>query len=144
MKFNTLGVLKILLWFIAAFHLIVGMGLNVSPEFPQLMAQYYGAQVNWTPEFLYIVKPIGAFMFALGVMAALAARDPLSNVSVVYGFVVLFAFRGLQRLIFQSEIESAVAIASGRNFTAAIFFLLMGAALLVILRFAGKQADTTT
>jgi len=144
MKFNTLGVLKILLWFIAAFHLIVGMGLNVSPEFPQLMAQYYGAQVNWTPEFLYIVKPIGAFMFALGVMAALAARDPLSNVPVVYGFVVLFAFRGLQRLIFQSEIESAVAIASGRNFTAAIFFLLMGAALLVILRFAGKQADTTT
>ena len=77
-------------------------------------------------------------------MAALAARDPLSNVPVVYGFVVLFAFRGLQRLIFQSEIESAVAIASGRNFTAAIFFLLMGAALLVILRFAGKQADTTT
>ena len=144
MKFNTLGVLKILLWFIAAFHLIVGMGLNVSPEFPQLMAQYYGAQVNWTPEFLNIVKPIGAFMFALGVMAALAARDPLSNVPVVYGFVVLFAFRGLQRLIFQSEIESAVAIASGRNFTAAIFFLLMGAALLVILRFAGKQADTTT
>ena len=144
MKFNTLGVLKILLWFIAAFHLIVGMGLNVSPEFPQLMAQYYGAQVNWTPEFLYIVKPIGAFMFALGVMAALAARDPLGHVSVVYGFAVLFAFRGLQRLIFQSEIESAVAIASGRNFTAAIFFLLMGAALLVILRFAGKQADTTT
>ncbi len=144
MKFNALGALKILLGFIAAFHLIVGMGLNVSPEFPQIMAQYYGAQVDWTPALLYILKPVGAFMFALGVMAALAARDPLGHVSVVYGFVVLFAFRGLQRLIFQSEIESAVAIASGRNFAAAIFFLLMGAALLVILRFAGKQADTTT
>lgn len=144
MKPNALGALKIFLWFIAAFHLIVGLGLNVSPDFPQLMAQYYGAQVNWTPEILYIVKPIGAFMFALGVMAALAARDPLGHVSVVYGFVVLFAFRGLQRLIFQSEIESAVAIASGRNFGNAVFFLLMAAALVLLLRFTGKQADTNT
>ena len=44
--------------------------------FPQAMAEYYGAQVTWTPEFLYIVKPIGAFMIAIGVMAAAAARDP--------------------------------------------------------------------
>ncbi len=144
MKLNTLGVLTAFLWVVAAFHLIVGLGLNVSSDFPQLMAQYYGAQVDWTPALLYILKPVGAFMFALGVMAALAARDPLGHVSVVYGFAVLFTFRGLQRLIFQSEIESAVAIAGGRNFGNAVFFLLMAAALVLLLRFAGKQADTTT
>ncbi len=144
MKSNALGALKILLWFVCAFHVIVGLGLNISPDFPQLMAQYYGAQVNWTPEILYLVKPIGAFMFALGVMAGAAARDPLGHVSVVYGFVVLFVFRGLQRLIFQSEIESAVAIASGRNFGNAVFFLLLAAALALLLRFAGKQPDTNT
>ena len=89
-------------------------------------------------------REVSLLSFALGVMAALAARDPLGHVSVVYGFVVLFAFRGLQRLIFQSEIESAVAIASGRNFGNAIFFLLMAAALVLLLRFAGNQADTNT
>ena len=142
MKSNSLTALKILLWTICAFHIIVGLGLNVSPEFPQYMANYYGAQVNWSPELLYLVKPIGAFMVALGFMAGAAARDPLSHVSTIYGFVVLFVFRGLQRLIFQGEIETAVAIASGRNFQNAIFFLLMAGALVVLLRFAGKQADT--
>jgi hypothetical protein len=144
MNSRVLGVLKIFLWLIAAFHLIVGLGLNVSADFPQVMADYYGAQVNWTPEFLYIVKPIGAFMFALGVMAAYAARDPLNHVSTIYGFVVLFAFRGLQRLIFQGEIETAVQIASGRNTGNAIFFLLMAVALVVLLRLAAKPAEASS
>lgn len=140
MKSKLLVGLQLFLWFICAFHVIVGIGLNVSPAFPQLMAGYYGAQVSWTPELLYIVKPLGAFMLALGIVAGLAARDPLAHSSVVYGFVILFVVRGLQRLIFQSEIETAVAIASSRNLGNAIFFLLMGAALFVLFRAASKSA----
>jgi hypothetical protein len=141
MKSKVAIALQIFLWFICAFHVTVGIGLNVSPEFPQLLAQYYGAQVNWTPELLYIVKPIGAFMLVLGVLAGLAARDPLAHSSVVYGFVLLFTVRGLQRLISQDEIESALRISSERNFGNAIYFLLMAAALLLLFRFASKQAS---
>jgi len=139
MQSKLVSVLQAFLWFICAFHVIVGLGLNVSSAFPQVMADYYGAEVNWTPELLYLVKPIGAFMLALGVMAGAAARSPLSHRSIVYGFVVLFTLRGLQRLVFQGEIVSALGIDSGRNTVNAVFFLLMAAALVWLFRAAGKS-----
>ena len=142
MNSRIMGVLQGFLWFICAFHVIVGVGLNVSPAFPQAMAGYYGAQVNWTPELLYLVKPIGAFMLALGVMAGAAARNPLGHRSIVYGFVVLFVLRGLQRLIAQEEIATALSIDSGRNLGNAAFFLLMAAALVWLFRAASKSAGS--
>jgi hypothetical protein len=142
MKSRQLVGLQVFLWLICAFHVIVGVGVNVSSEFPQFVAQYYGAQVNWTPELRYLVKPVGAFMLALGVLAGVAARNPLGYPSIVYGFVLLFVVRGLQRLIFQGEIEIAFDIASGRNLGNAVFFLLMAAGLMLLLRFARQQTDS--
>ena len=141
MKSKITGVLQVFLWGICAFHVIVGLGLNLSPAFPQLMAEYYGAEVNWTPEFLYVVKPIGAFMLALGVMAAWAARDPLNHGAIVYGFVVLFVLRGVQRLAFQEEIATALSIDSSRNIGNAVYFLLMAAVLVWLHVTAGRQAS---
>jgi len=142
MKSNQLVGLQVFLWLICAFHVIVGIGVNVSSEFPQYVAQYYGAQVNWTPELRYLVKPVGAFMLALGVLAGVAARNPLGYPSIVYGFVLLFVVRGLQRLIFQGEIETAFDIASGRNLGNAVFFLMMAAGLMLLLRFALQQTNS--
>ena len=138
MKTKIAGGLAIFLWFVCAFHVLVGLGVNLSDEFPQAMARYYGAQVSWTPEFAYIVKPLGAFMVALGFMAGLAARDPLGHPAIVYGFVLLFAMRGIQRLAFQSEIETTLNIASSRNLGNAVAFLLMAAALFVLFRAARR------
>ena len=142
MKSKVTLALTLFLWGICAFHLIVGLGLNVSGDFPQLMAQYYGAQVNWTPEFLYILKPVGAFMFALGVGAIFAAREPLGHPAVVYSFVALFIARGLQRFAFQGDIETLFNIAGARNTGTGIFFLVMGVALLLLFRAASKQPAT--
>ena len=75
MKFNSLALLKFFLWFSCVFHLVVGIGLNVSPAFPQVMAGYYGAEVDFTPQFLYILKPLGAFMIMVGLVVMAAARD---------------------------------------------------------------------
>lgn len=141
MNSRLLSILQAFLWFICAFHVIVGVGLNVSSAFPQAVANYYGAEVSWTPDFLYIVKPIGAFMIALGVMAAAAARNPLGHVSIIYGFVVLFTIRGLQRLVFREEIASAMSIDASRNLANALFFFVMAAALVALLRISAKQAD---
>lgn len=143
MNSKLLGPLKIFLWFVCAFHVIVGVGLNVSADFPQVMAGYYGATVNWTPELLYLVKPIGAFMLVVGAMAGAAARNPLSHRSIVYGLVLLFAVRGIQRIVFQEEIGNAVAIAATRNFANAVFFLLMAVALAALFNLAGKKAEST-
>ena len=142
MNSKTLTALKALLWLIFLFHVSIGLGLNVAPAFPQAVADYYGADVNWTPELLYIVKPVGAFMIAFGSLAVVAARDPVRYAPIVYAFVLLFTIRGLQRLVFQSEISSALAIDSGRNIGNAAFFLLMAVVLVLLTRAACKEATT--
>ena len=143
MKSKTVVVLQTLLLMIGIFHIILGVGLNVSPDFPQLVAQYYGAQVNFTPALLYIVKPVGAFMLVVGVMAVAAARDPFGHRAIVYGLVLLFAVRGLQRFVFHDEIAASVGIEASRNIGNGIFFLLLGAALFLLYRMGSKPSERT-
>jgi hypothetical protein len=79
---------------------IVGLGLNFFPQMPKIMADYYGATVDWTPQFLYILKPLGAFMLVLGMLAGFAALNPLAHKTIIYGFAILFSVRALQRPLF--------------------------------------------
>ena len=143
MKVNSLAVLRFFLWFACAFHLVVGIGLNLSPAFPQLMAGYYGAEVNFTPQFLYIVKPLGAFMIMVGIVVLAAARDPLNNGAIVYGLVALLAIRGLQRFAFHDTIVSDLAIESSRNVVNGVVFLLLAAIFLVLFKVAEKERSAT-
>jgi hypothetical protein len=139
---KSLQALKLFLWFICAFHVTVGIGLNVSPAFPQAMANYYGATVDWTPDFLYILKPLGAFMFVMGVLAAVAARDPLKHVVIAYGFVLLFALRTLQRVIHHRELFDTFGITTAHNVGNMIFFGGMSLGLFLLVR-AARQTGAS-
>jgi len=97
----------------------------------------YNATVDWSDgQFAYIMKPLGAFMIALGVMAAMAARDPLGNRPIIIGFAVLFTMRGLQRLLFMDEIERVFAIPSSRSLLQMVVMLSLAVVLVVLLRAA--------
>jgi len=97
----------------------------------------YNAQVDWSDgQFAYIMKPLGAFMIALGVMAALAARDPLGNRPIIIGFAVLFTMRGLQRLLFMNEIERVFAIPTSKSLLQMVVMLSLALALMLLLRAA--------
>ena len=139
MKFNSLAVLKFFLWFSCAFHLVVGIGLNVSPAFPQLMAGYYGAVVDFTPQFLYILKPLGAFMIMVGLVVMAAARDPLNNAAIVYSLVALLAIRGLQRFVFQESIVGDLAIEGARNNVNGVIFLALAATFAILFKLASND-----
>lgn len=129
---KSLNLLKLVLWGVCAFHLIVGAGLNLSSAMAPMMAKMYGAEVNWNPELSYIIKPLGAFMIALGVAAAGAALNPLKYRVIIYSFVTLFVLRAVQRLIFAEEIHETFAIANGRNLGNMVFFFALAAALIVL------------
>jgi hypothetical protein len=131
--------LQAYLWFIAAFHLAVGLGVSLSPEFAQAVARGYGATVNWTPQFVTILKPLGAFMIILGVVATFAARDPVRYAGVVYGFIALFALRALQRLVFAGDITQAFDIAPGRNMANVIIFVGQSALLFALWHAATRR-----
>ncbi len=139
---NTVSILKFCLWVACAFHLVIGLGLNLLPSFPQVMAGYYGAEVEFTPQFLYILKPLGAFMIAVGIMAAAAARDPLNNAMIVYALVALFTMRALQRFVFQDTIVSELSIEASRNIVNAIVFLALAMIFAVLFKTAQNNAAT--
>src|SRR5687768_11032194 len=99
-----LRVLQGYLWVVCAFHVVIGVGLNVHPEFTRVVATWYGAEkLDLNDQLLVLIKPIGAFMFILGVLAGVAALHPLRYRAVVYGFAGLFFIRAAQRLVFGQE-----------------------------------------
>ena len=136
---KAISALQLLMWCICAFHVLVGVSLNIPLVPLAVMAQYYGATVYWTPQFVYILKPLGAFMFVLGGLAAAAALKPLYHKAIVYGFVALFTLRALQRLVFQQELQTAFSIPSARNLGSMVLFFTLAAVLFAVYRAAEKQ-----
>ena len=137
-------ILKAYLWFIAAFHIAVGIAVNVSASLTQAIARGSGATVDWTPQFTYILHPLGAFMIALGVMAIAAARDPRRYSAVVGGFVLLFAIRALHRVIFGGVLATAFGISSSRNMLNLVIFAAQAVLLFVLWRGAMRDAGART
>jgi hypothetical protein len=137
-------VLKAYLWFIALFHLFVGVAVNVSPAFTQMIARGYGATVDWTPQFTYILHPLGAFMIVLGLLAGAAAREPERYEGVVLGFVALFAIRALHRFVYGGVLTQAFGISGQRNTVNGILFLAQALALFLLWRAARTRGRTVT
>ena len=134
--------LSLFLWIVCAFHVFVGLSLNVDIGLKEWVGgTLYNATVNWSDgQFAYIMKPLGAFMIALGVMAAMAARDPLGHRSIILGFAVLFTMRGLQRLLYMREIESVFAIPANRSMVQMVVMLALALGLVLLLRAASGGA----
>lgn len=139
MKTTSFRVLQGLLWLVCASHVLIGLSLNVSAGLTEIVANFYGAQVEWTPQFIYILKPLGVFMFVLGLLAAVAALDPLRNKEIVYGFCLIFVLRSLQRIVFISDIQEAFAIGPSRNIAMSVFFVLLAVAIFSLFRHVGKR-----
>ena len=139
MRNGSTVAVKNFMWFVSAFHVVVGLSLMFSPTLTKMIAAGYGASVNWTDQFLYILKPMGAFMLILGVAAAAAAREPLRYPAVIYGFVALFAIRALQRVLYLSDIERAFAIPGPRLTFNTVAMLALSASLFVLYRTTRRQ-----
>lgn len=138
MQTTAQRVLKAYLWFIALFHLFVGLSINLSDRFTRMIAAGYGATVEWTPQFVYMLRPLGAFMIILGLLAALAARQPARYPAVVLGFIVLFAIRALQRFVYADVLASAFGISPARNTFNMLLFVAQAVLLLVVWRMARR------
>jgi len=126
--------LQALLCFVCAAHVVIGLGVNLAPGFPPIMAGIYGATVDWTPQFTYILKPLGAFMLTVGLLAGLAATDPVRHSAVVYAVAALFVIRSAQRVVFADESMRAFGITLARDVVVASLFLALALVLVVLAR----------
>lgn len=133
-------VLRALLWFVCLSHILLGGAIMISPEFQEKVAALYGAKVDWTPQFVYILRPLGAFMTVLGLVGLTAAVNPLRNRAIVYGFAALLTIRVVQRFVFKDDIEQAFAIEPARNMIAALGFLTIAVLLVLLLQIAQRSS----
>jgi hypothetical protein len=137
---DTQRLLKVLLWFVALSHLVIGIGGFLSPVFQQQMAMLYGAQVEWSGQLSYVVRMLAAFMVGLGAAGVFAARDPLRYQGVVMAFAVVLLLRVVQRFAFAGEVEQLFGVPLLRNAVNGVFFAALALALLALQILALRSA----
>jgi hypothetical protein len=108
-------------------------------------ADMYGARVDFTDrQFVTILHTLGAFMFILGVLAAVAALKPIRYRAVGYSFAALFVIRAVQRVVFREQMEEVLHIAPGRNLFNICFFLALGVSLAALQWYAERVEGVGT
>jgi hypothetical protein len=141
MKSPSYRLLQALLWFASLSHLIIGGGIMLSSDFQRAVAGLYGAEVEWSPQLTYILRPLGAFMFVLGVLVLVATRDPWRHRLIVHGLCGVLFLRVLQRLLLQQDIRDAFHIGLAQDLGMAGLFLVEALAILLLLHTAGARHD---
>ena len=133
------GWLRVLLVFIAVFHLVAGIGLMFSVDFQRLVVSSYGAQIPWNERDVYFVRIIGSFAFVLGYLAAMAAKDPLKHKIVVIAFIEFFILRNVNRHLYSQELYAGFGVPPWVNDLTTVFFGLQAVALALLTWVASKQ-----
>lgn len=131
---NTLVILRVVLVVVCLSHLVLGSVafLAIPEHVTSFAAAAYGATIALTPPLQHAVRIVGAFMLAIGIMAAFALRDPVRNRAIVDGIGILQLLRVSQRLFFATQIQEVFSVPAGRLWAQSLFFLAFGLALLLL------------
>jgi hypothetical protein len=129
-----LGLLKFLLWLASVSHFVLGLCGVTSPQLAVKAAKlFYGAQLDATPVAAHILRILGAYMLAVGILAAVAALNPARYRPLIVVLASLLALRVLQRLVYAEEIQATFQISGSRIWIQSVYFGLYAAALLYLL-----------
>ena len=133
--------LRVLLLFIAVFHLVAACGLMFSARFQQFAVALYGANFSWNVRDTYFIRIVGSFAFVLGYLAAMAARDPVKYRIVVIGFIEFFVLRNINRHLYSRELYDGFGVSPRVNDLTSLFFGVQ-AALLVVLMWCSRKSGS--
>lgn len=129
----TLKLLKIVLVFIAIFHLVFGFGLMFSITFQKFAIANYGGTLDWNITNIYFIRIIGSFAFVLGYLAWMASRDPIMHKVIIIGFIEFFILRNICRHLFADELYAALNVSKTMNVMTSVFFGLQALMLIYLL-----------
>lgn len=130
---KALNQLKAVLFFIAIFHYVFGLGLMISVDFQKMAIATYGGALEWTPTNIYLIRIIGSFAFVLGYLAWKAFRDPMTHKVIIFGFIGFFTLRNISRHLFADEVYIALNISQTMNAITSVFFGLQALLLAYLL-----------
>lgn len=125
--------LRGLLVFISIYHILAGLLVNTTELNVLWTAKNLaGVTMEPNPQLLYIAKPFGVYLICFGVLAGLAAWNPIKNRSFISVAVALCLVRAAQRFIFANDFESLFHSPHGRNMLGAGFVTFLAVALLIL------------
>jgi hypothetical protein len=120
--------------FVAIGHVVTAVPLLFSGEGGLRVAQaMYGASFDPHPQAVYLVRPLGVFMLALGLLQARAALDPWRYRVVIDVTILVFVLRQIQRVFWAPAVFQTFGLTPARHWTGTVFFLLI-LVLLIIAR----------
>jgi hypothetical protein len=136
--------LKYLVAFIGAYHLVIGCGLMFSTTFQHFAVHAYGASFDWTVRDVYYIRIIGSFVVVLGSMALVASRDALRYWPFVMCYVEFFILRDISRHLFSRELYDGFRVAPWMNVLTSVVFGGQAVALLVLVWLGRRELGART
>ncbi len=126
---KTEKTLTILLWFVAAYHILLGLlGIFAKETAVFIANNFFNFNLTLTEEMLWVINPFATYLLFFGVFMAVAAMNPKKYKNVIYAGVGLFAVRVIQRIIFVTSASEGLIsnIDPVRNIIAIVVVAVIG------------------
>jgi len=119
---------RMLLWFIAAYHVLSGGLLFFSGELTvRMLKTLAGVSVSGSSELGIAGEILACYLAAFGLMMGIAAWNPVKNRAIVTVGLVLFALRLFQRVYFADKVMQVMQIPPVRYWGAALIVAVLAA-----------------
>lgn len=130
---NKEAALKVVLWAIAAYHIVLGGGAFLSARVAEQVAQsLFGIHLTLDPAMAFVVKVLGVYAITFGVVTAVAARDPARHRVLLNVIVLLYVLRIANKLLFKNEYVTGLEVSSARVWIESALLAAFGLAVLVL------------
>lgn len=130
---DRLELLRIVLYLIAAYHLLLGAGGLLSTDTATKLARdLFGMELEVTPQSAYLTRLLSVYALAFGYFAGVAAADPSRNPALLDGIVLLYTLRIGLKLGSLKVYEEAFRASASRVWADAALLALFGLSVLLL------------
>src|SRR5687768_9015681 len=107
---------RVMLVWVALGHIITGLPLLFSGEGGMRIAQrMYGASFEPDTQALYLVRPLGVYLLAMGIIQLRAAMDPWRMRAVIDVTILIFVLRQIQRIFWAPAMFETFGLTPARH-----------------------------
>lgn len=131
---GSLKALKGLLWFITVYQFLIGLLLMLTPDMSRLVVGFYGSDVQVTPQFAFILKPLGAYMITVGLIALGTVRAAVPPTFIVTALAALFSLNVLYRIVAFNYVSTTFGIPTWHLIGQMLFLAGLAIALVLLSR----------
>ena len=122
---------RAVLWFVAVYHVVMGVILFVSGELALKVAKFLGGvSISGSPELGILGEILACYLIAFGLMVVLAAWDPVKYRGALTVGLVLFALRSIQRLVFADKVMAVFHVPPASHYAGTavviVFAVILG------------------